>query len=101
MSDHLCDRCGEYLPEGGARYTVHIQIIADFESIVYTDPDTCFLEEESADSVYPSVEDFGDDVFQEVAFLLCENCKQKFLRDPFNRGTSFFRISKNIKYLFH
>ena len=101
MADQLCDRCGKYLPEGSARHTVHIRIVADFDSIVYSENNTFSPEEETPESLYASVEELGDDVFQEVAFMLCENCKRKFLQDPFNRGTGFFRISKNINYLFH
>ena len=100
MADQLCDCCGEYLPEGSAKYTVHIQAVADFDGIIYTE-DSPDQEEELTDGVYASVEEMGEEVFQEVAFILCENCKRKFLQDPFNRGTSFFKGSKNIKYLFH
>lgn len=101
MADQLCDRCGEYLPEGSVRYTIHIQAVADFESVVYSEDGTGFPEQDTAGNAYPMIEDLGDDVFQEVAFMLCENCKRKFLQDPFNRKTDFFRMSKNIKYLFH
>ena len=87
-------------PEGSAKYTVHIQAVADFDGIIYTE-DSLDPEEELTDGVYASVEEMGEEVFQEVAFILCDNCKRKFLQDPFNRGTSFFRVSKNIKYLFH
>jgi hypothetical protein len=100
MADQLCDSCGEYLPEGSAKYTVHIQAVADFDGIIYTEDNTS-LEEEVTGSVFASVEEMGEEVFQEVAFILCDNCKRKFLLDPFNRGTNFFKVSKNIKYLFH
>ena len=100
MADQLCDSCGEYLPDGSAKYTVHIQAVADFDGIIYTEDNTS-LEEEVTGSVFASVEEMGEEIFQEVAFILCDNCKRKFLQDPFNRGTSFFKVSKNIKYLFH
>ncbi len=100
MADQICDSCGEYLPEGSAKYTVHIQAVADFDGIIYTE-DNPSQEEERTDSIYASVEEMGEEVFQEVAFILCDSCKRKFLQDPFNRGTSFFKGSKNIKYLFH
>jgi hypothetical protein len=100
MADQICDSCGEYLPEGSAKYTVHIQAVADFDGIIYTE-DSPGQEEELTDSIYASVEEMGEEVFQEAAFILCDSCKRKFLQDPFNRGTSFFKVSKNIKYLFH
>ena len=100
MADQICDSCGEYLREGSAKYTVHIQAAADFDGIIYTEDNTS-PEEEAMDSVFASVEEMGEEVFQEAAFILCDRCKIKFLQDPFNRGTSFFKVSKNIKYLFH
>lgn len=101
MADQLCDRCGEYLPEGSVRYTVHIQAVVDFENVACGETDAGLAGQDIATPMYSSVDDLEEDVFQEVVFMLCESCKRKFLQDPFNRGTDFFRLPKNIKYLFH
>ena len=84
MANQFCDSCGEYLPEGSAKYSIHIQAVADFDGIIYAEDNT-FLEEKETGRIFASVEEMGEEIFQEVAFMLCDNCKRKFLLDPFNQ----------------
>jgi len=103
MSEHFCDRCGEYLPEGCIKYTVHVQIISDFDSVILLDED-----EQGSDGqgFLSSVEDMDEkeleeEVYQEISFTLCVKCKKRFARDPFNRSAKMYRTSKNFERLFH
>jgi len=103
MADYFCDRCGEFLPEGSIRYTVHIQILSDFEGIILFEG-----EEFSGESqhIFNNAHEAGDqsqedELFQELSFVLCGKCKSKFTRDPFNRGTGFFKSNKAVERLFH
>lgn len=103
MADHFCDRCGEYLPEGSMRYTVHVQILSDFDGFV-------FFEGESAPDDSPGfcsdddcvdTAELEEDLFQELTFVLCGKCKRRFARDPFNRGLGLSSAGKRMERLFH
>ncbi len=103
MADHFCDRCGEYLPDGSLRFTVHVQILSDFDGMILldgdypnSDLDAAYREAESMASGDPE-----DEVYQELAFILCSKCKKRFIRDPFNRGGTLFRNGNNMERLFH
>ncbi len=103
MADQYCDRCGKYLPEGSIKYSVHIQILSDFDGIILyegensrEDTQKIFSEAESMDE-----NELEEELFQELTFTLCENCKTKFARDPFDRGTGFLKTGKSIERLFH
>jgi hypothetical protein len=103
MSDHFCNRCGGYLPEGSIRYTVHIQILSDFDGLIL------YQGEDVAEEAYKICNDFEEvedpdpetDMFQELSFVLCENCKNKFAQDPFNRGAGHLKTRTNIERMFH
>ncbi|MEI6125072.1 MAG: hypothetical protein WCQ99_00825 [Pseudomonadota bacterium] len=103
MSDHFCDRCGEYLPEGTMKYTVHLQIISDFDGVILFDGDGI---DEAARQIFSSPEgidekELEEEVYQELCFTLCGTCKKRFAKDPFSRGSRLFRTSKNFERLFH
>jgi len=103
MGDHICDRCGTYLPDGSIKYIVHIQILSDFEGIIlYEGGDVA---EESLQHV-PEVElleedDLEEEVYQELSFVLCSVCKSRFANDPFNKSTGLMKSSNKIERLFH
>ena len=103
MSDQYCDRCGKYLPEGGIRYTVHIQILSDFDGVILFEGEEAVQEVQKnfKEDDYLDEKDLEDEIFQEFTFLLCGKCRKNFAQDPFNRGTGFFKTNKNIERLFH
>lgn len=103
MSDHFCDKCGEYLPEGSLKYTVHLQIISDFDGVMLFDGDCT---DEEAQRIFSRAEDIDEkeleeEVYQELSFTLCVRCKKRFAKDPFSRGSRLFRTGKNFERLFH
>ncbi len=103
MSDHFCDKCGEYLPEGSLKYSVQIQLISDFDGVIMCDQAGSEAESqdimEQAEEV--SEQELEDEVYQELAFVLCSRCRKHFARDPFNRGARTYRTTKNFERIFH
>lgn len=103
MSDHFCDKCGEYLPEGSLKYSVQIQLISDFDGVIVCDGTEAeleaqeFIEEEEE----ISEQELEDEVYQELSFVLCSRCRRRFARDPFNRGARTYRTTKNFERIFH
>ena len=103
MFDQYCDRCGEYLPEGSIKYTVHIQILSDFDGVILLEGEDIA---EEAQKIFGQVENMAEreleeEIFQELSFVLCGNCKREFARDPFNRGTGLFKKTRGVERLFH
>lgn len=103
MADLFCDRCGDFLPEGSLRYTMHVQIVSDFEGVMVLEGDdiavdmrTIFKAQDVADHY-----DFDDEGYQEISFMLCPKCKDRFMHDPFNRGAQQQRAHRNVDRLFH
>jgi len=101
MADYFCDRCGDYLPEGCVRYRIHIHILPDFEELLSCDDDPEDFCDQCAHMACS--EDCGDsdEVSQEIALVLCEDCKKKFARDPCSKGTGPFRLNRKVERLFH
>ena len=103
MSDHFCDKCGEYLPEGSLKYSVQIQLISDFDGVMVCDTADSELETqelmEEAEEI--SEQELEDEVYQELSFVLCSRCRKRFARDPFNRGARTYRTTKNFERIFH
>ncbi len=104
MADQYCDKCGEFLPEGTIKYSVHVQILSDFDGIILYDGDYSTKDETQNDIRATELMDENDleeEIFQELTFVLCGHCKVKFARDPFNRGTGYSSLNKNLGRLFH
>ena len=103
MTDHFCDRCGCFLPEGSIRYTVHIQVLSDFDGMILFEGDDVSDDTQVfCNETDPSdTGDMEDDLFQELSFILCGKCKKRFSMDPFNRGVGLFKASRNIERRFH
>jgi len=103
MSDHFCDKCGEYLPEGSLKYCVQIQLISDFDGVIVCDTADAELETqellEEAEEI--TEQELEDEVYQELSFVLCSRCRRRFARDPFNRGARTYRTTKNFERIFH
>jgi len=103
MGDHICDRCGTYLPDGSIKYIVHIQILSDFEGIILYegggDPEDSL--QQLSDVELVDEDDLEEEVYQELSFVLCSACKNRFAHDPFNKSTGLMKSSKKIERLFH
>jgi hypothetical protein len=101
MSDCYCDRCGVYLPEGSERFTVHMQVVSDVSGMVCDGEEcdhTCFSMQECQEN---TIEDYDDDLYQELSFMLCNKCRQRFTQDPFNRGRGMLTTRPAAERMFH
>ena len=81
-------KCGKRLPEGSLKYVVDIRVYADFDGVLnFPEGDI----EEEVNRLMAEIEgmDPGElerDVYQEMAFLLCKGCRDRFVEDPLSRG---------------
>jgi hypothetical protein len=92
MIHYVCDVCKCTLdPEHDLRYVVRMEVytaISDGPAGIDDDRDHLaeihdFLE--GLDDVDPSEKPLGEDVYQQLRFDLCSECRKKFLRDPLGR----------------
>lgn len=88
MIQYSCDLCKRPLDsEDDLRYVVKMEIYAAFDP-VEIDDDADNLQEiheilERMDDV--GNEQLGDDVYQQLRFDLCPECRKKFLKNPLGR----------------
>ena len=93
MIHYICDGCKRPLnPEHDFRYVVKMEVHASLDPIEDdVDDDRDHLEEiqdilEHLDDV--ESDQIGDDVYQQMRFDLCSDCRQRFLNNPLGRGVA-------------
>jgi DNA-directed RNA polymerase subunit RPC12/RpoP len=94
MVHYSCDLCKrEFDPDDDLRYVVKIEIFAAYDgnACAATDDDDHDHLQEIQD-ILESMEDaederIGDDVYQQLRFDLCPDCRRKFLKNPLARET--------------
>lgn len=101
MIRYSCDLCKRDLhPEEEIRYVVKMEISAAFDPVcTEEDGDRDHLQE--IQEILERLEDaedeqIGDEVYQQLRFDLCPECRKKFLRNPLGRETiSIVGFSEN------
>ena len=89
MIRYSCDLCKRELnPEEDLRYVVKMEVFAAFDPSADDDDDRDHLEEiqnilERLDDV--ENDQAGDEVYQQLRFDLCPQCRKKFIRNPLAR----------------
>jgi len=82
-----CDRCGIELGAEDGIYRVEIRVYADLtRSMPFVPPDRNEVE---IDELLQKLKDLEaslieEDVHQEMSFLLCRRCKERFAANPLN-----------------
>lgn len=99
MLHYSCDLCKRPLdPDDDLRYVVKVEVYAAFDPLEIDD-DTDNLQEiheilERLDDAESA--EIGDDVYQQLRFDLCTECRKKFLKNPLGRKPiEHFNFSKN------
>lgn len=101
MIRYICDLCKRDLdPEEDLRYVVKMEICAAFDPVsVEEDGDRDHLQEvqEALERLEDAEDDqIGDDIYQQLRFDLCPECRRKFLRNPLGRESlSILDFSEN------
>jgi hypothetical protein len=92
MIRYSCDLCKRELdPQDDLRYVVKIEVYAAFDAAAVDDEDRDHLEEiqdilERMEDV--SGDEIGDEVYQQLRFDLCPECRKRFLENPLARETA-------------
>ena len=102
MMQYSCDLCKQPLdPRDDLRYVVKLEVYAAFDSMQLDDHDEdCDHLEDLQDILEQSDEavgeQLGDDVYQQMRFDLCPDCRKRFLKNPLGRKAAEHRdFSKN------
>jgi len=94
MNQVRCDCCGKELSKGGLKYVVEIKAFADYDGYIEEYPGDVGEAVNDLLDVMDSMEakDIEEDVFQEMIFILCKSCKNRFTRDPFESDDPSFDV---------
>lgn len=101
MIHYTCDLCKREIdPDDDLRYVVKIEISAAFDPVVREEPDDRDhlqeiqeLLEQLEDSAGDEV---GEEIFQQLHFDLCPECRKRFCKNPLGReNLKALNFSKN------
>jgi hypothetical protein len=94
MIQYACDLCKRELdPQDDLRYVVKMEIYAAFDpTAVDSEAEDCDHLEEIQDILERMEESpgeqIGDEVYQQLRFDLCPECRRKFIKNPLGRETA-------------
>lgn len=102
MIHYSCDCCKRLLdPEEDLRYVVKMEVYASFDPIQTDELDDDRDHLQEIQEILQRMEDaeddqISDDVYQQLRFDLCPECRKKFLRNPLGQfRTNLFDFSNN------
>jgi hypothetical protein len=91
MIHYSCDLCKrDFDPDDDLRYVVKIEVFAAYDSNSSTADDEDHDHLQEIQDILENMEDaederIGDDVYQQLRFDLCPECRRKFLKNPLGR----------------
>ena len=102
MIHYSCDLCKRPLdPEDDLRYVVKLEVYAACDPMELDDTADDRDNLQEIHEILEQIDDaadprIGDDVYQQLRFDLCPECRKKFLKNPLGRKSSEqFDFSKN------
>ncbi len=102
MIRYSCDICKrQFDPEDDLRYVVKIEVYAAFDPTSANEDENDRDHLEEIQDILECLDDadndqIGDDVYQQLRFDLCPECRKKFLKNPLGRETAkAFGFSSN------
>ncbi len=101
MMHYSCDCCKRPIPNDDVRYVVRMEVYAAFDQnpLVELDEDRDHLQE--MQDILQCAEDEDDEavapeVYEQMRFDLCSDCRKNFVKHPLGRGLSdLVEFSKN------
>ncbi len=84
-----CDSCSRELPSGALKYVVELKSFADFDGYL----EKCEGDiDEGIEYLLDAMEqidvkDLEEDVSREIVYILCKECRDKLMNDPFQTGS--------------
>ncbi len=103
MIRYSCDLCGRELdPKDDLRYVVKMEIYAAFDPVATDENEEDRDHLQEVQDILEGLEDaaddqIGDDVYQQMRFDLCPECRKKFAKSPLGReaAAKAFHFSEN------
>ena len=104
MIRYSCDLCKRELdPNDDLRYVVKMEVYAAFDPAAVKDDEDDRDHLEEIQDILERLDDadddqIGDDVYQQLRFDLCPECRKKFLKNPLGREVAVAKavgFSKN------
>lgn len=91
MIRYACDLCGRDLdPHNDLRYVVRMEVYAAFDPLPTDEDDDDRDHLQEVQDILERMEDsqseqIGDDVYQQLRFDLCAECRKRFVKSPLGR----------------
>lgn len=94
MISYSCDLCKRPLdPQEDLRYVVKMEVYAAFDPVTVDEDEDDRDHLQEIQDILERLEDaeddqIGDDVYQQLRFDLCPECRRKFIKNPLGRETA-------------
>lgn len=103
MGSQFCSKCGEQFQEGSLKYIIRIKALADFDGHISCED---AAEAQDLEALIGQIEKstakaLENDIHQEMAFLLCKDCRDDFMKNPLNRSREYEAKKGNFSGLLH
>ena len=102
MIRYSCDLCKREIdPEGDLHYVVKMEVYAAFDPAASDEDDDDRDHLQEIQDILERLGDaesdqIGDEVYQQLRFDLCPECRKKFIKNPLGRETArVFGFSEN------
>ena len=102
MIHFTCDLCRrEMNPEGDLRYIVKMEIYSAMDPLEDDEVDSDHEPPQEIHEIIERMDDaeseeIGDDIYQQLRFDLCPQCRKRFIKNPLGRQLiGQFEFSKN------
>lgn len=98
MIRYTCDVCGRELnPKLDLRYVVKMEVYAAFDPTAADEEDDDREHLQEIQDILERLEDadsdqIGDDVYQQLRFDLCPECRKRFLDNPLGREVAKAKV---------
>ena len=91
MIRYACDLCGRQLdPHDDLRYVVRLEVYAAFDPLPSAEQEDDRDHLQEVQDILEHMEDsesdqIGEEVYQQLRFDLCPECRKKFVKNPLGR----------------
>ncbi|MBU0968558.1 MAG: hypothetical protein KKA54_19505 [Proteobacteria bacterium] len=100
MKKHICNNCGCSIQPGALFYNCRTEIISGFDNYIPDEEEEGdeLIKEACANMTGRSPEELSAQVYEEISFVLCPTCLQKFRKQLL--GLQVNRLNKDKILLF-
>ena len=103
IKERKCFRCGKELPLGSLTYLIQIKVLADFDGWLLEPEEGVDRQlKQILEQIEPlDPQDLEKEVYEEITWIVCKSCRDRFIDDIQHPWEGPFRIRKDPDSILH